>query len=229
MPDRHRRFHHVLRLALACSLLAVLAACSTDAAPSGGDAPTLAPQASGSFSGGSLRRGSVEGDFSGVGVGSYENTPHVVEMTVSGVLWFECRNNGGSLAPGQFAFTEAAEASLEGHIDRNGRFSTTVSVEGPSVDDSDCKNNWTVNADENGPITFLQVLGEVRAVLYELDGEERIARDTFVWSCDDPEPTGTLEGYVPPDLTGPAGVCTLEVDGSGNDGGGKGNGKGSTG
>lgn len=228
MSDRYRRFHHLLRIALAGGALALLAACSDGAGSGANEAPALAPQASGSFSGGSLRRGSVEGLFEGVGLG---NTPHVLSMTVSGVQWFECRNHGGNLAPGQFAFTNDVVTPLDGFIDENGRFEAILVEEGPQPTDADCKNNWTVDRTDGVPVTFLQVAGEVRAVLYEghVDDDRHtwVERDTYVWRCDDPEPIAPIAAYDPPPLTGEGGVCSLVTDGSerGGNGGGKGNGR----
>lgn len=225
---RHRvRTRSVLSRALLVPVLAVvlvvvLAACG--AAPDAVDAgDRLAPQASGSFSGGSLSRGSVEGLFEGVGLG---NKQHVLEMTVDGVVWFECRNNGGNLAPGQYAYTTTVQTPIDGTIDQNGRFEQTVKA---SVDprllptDDDCKRNWTVEADDDGPVTFLQVVDSeedadpyaVTADLFEVqDDGSLLHRDTLLWTCDDPEPTSPLSAYEPPDLSGAEGVCTLVTDAS---------------
>lgn len=203
-------------------LTVALAACGT--APDAVDTENrLAPQASGSFSGGSLSRGSVIGLFEGVGLG---NTPHLLQMTVEGVLWFECRNNGGKLAPGQFAYTSTVRTPIEGTINENGRFEQTVSTStDPNLvpSDDDCKKNWTVETDEDGPITFLQVVDAeedadpyaVTADLFEVrdDGSLRL-RDTLRWICDDPDPTSPLSAYEPPDLTGADGVCTPVADAS---------------
>jgi len=198
-------------------LATVLAACAS--APTPGDASDrLAPQASGSFSGGSLSRGSVVGLFEGVGLG---NELHVLEMTVEGVVWFECRNNGGKLAPGQFAFTSSAQETIEGTIDENGRFEQSVTTaDDPDLvpTDDDCKNNWTVDAENGAPVTFLQVVDDpadddpyaVVAELFEVqDDGSLLSRDTLRWICDDPEPTHPISAYVPPDLSGENGVCTL--------------------
>lgn len=221
----HRSFRRrsvISRVVLVLALAAALAACGT--APDAVDTENrLAPQASGSFSSGSLSRGSVIGLFEGVGLG---NKPHVLQMTVEGVLWFECRNNGGNLAPGQFAYTNTVETPVEGSIDENGRFEQTVTT---SVDpslvptDDDCKRNWTVEADGDGPVTFLQVVDTkedadpyaVTADLFEvLDDGSLLHRDTLRWICDDPDPTSPLGAYEPPDLTGVDGVCTLVADAS---------------
>lgn len=214
MHTRVRITRMASRSALAVLLAIVLAACAE--APTPGDASDrLAPQASGSFSGGSLSRGSVVGLFEGVGLG---NEPHVLEMMVDGVVWFECRNNGGKLAPGQFAFTTSVQEPIEGTIDENGRFEQTVTTAGDAdlvPTDDDCKRNWTLDADGG---VFLQVVDDpadddayaVTANLYEVqDDGSRLLRDTLRWTCDDPEPTHPINAYVAPDLTGENGVCTL--------------------
>lgn len=217
MHDRVRFTRLASRSVLAMVLAIVLAACSS-ATPPGGVGDRLAPQASGSFSGGSLSRGSVVGLFEGVGLG---NQRHVLEMAVDGVVWFECRNHGGKLAPGQFAFTTSVQEPIEGTIDENGRFETTVTTESdPDLipTDDDCKRNWTVDAVNGAPITFLQVADDpadadpyaVTAELFEVqDDGSLVSRDTLSWICDDAEPTHPISAYVPPDLTGENGVCTL--------------------
>lgn len=219
MYDRFRLTRLVYRPLLAGVLAVVLAACAT--APGPDDATDrLSPQASGSFSGGSLSRGSVEGFFEGVGLG---NTEHRLELAVDGVLWFECENNGGNLAPGQFAVTLAGQTTVEGTIDSNGRFEESVRAEGHrEPTDDDCKNNWTVATDGDGePVTFLQVVDDeadsdpyaVVAELFEVQDDGSLSfRDTMRWSCDDPEPTHPLDAYDPPPLTGENGVCTLVED-----------------
>lgn len=215
MHDRVRFARLASRSALAAVLAIALAACAE--APAPGDASErLEPQASGSFSGGSLRRGSVVGIFDGVGLG---NKPHQLEMTVEGVLWFECRNNGGKLAPGQFAFTVSVERPVYGDIDANGRFVeqevSTDDIDDLVPTDDDCKRNWTLDT-EGG--VFLQVADDpadadayaVTARLYEVqDDGSRIHRDTLRWTCDDPEPTHPINAYDAPELTGENGVCTL--------------------
>lgn len=215
MHDRVRFPRLASRSALAVVLAIVLAACAEAPAP-GETSDRLAPQASGSFSGGSLSRGSVEGFFDGVGLG---NQPHQLEMIVEGVLWFECRNNGGKLAPGQFAFTVSVERPVYGDIDANGRFVqqkvTTDGIDELAPTDDDCKKNWTLDA-EGG--VFLQVADDpgdddayaVTANLYEVqDDGSRLLRDTLRWTCDDPEPTHPINAYEAPPLSGENGVCTL--------------------
>jgi hypothetical protein len=206
------------RSALALVLTLALAACASTS-DTDDTMGSLAPQASGSFSGGSLRRGSVIGVFVGAGIG---NKVHEVTMTVVGEQWFECRNNGGNLAPGQFAFVDEVTEGLDlENVDSNGRFEVTNTVEAPEPTDDDCKRNWTVNRyagldpdPETGQvpaITFLRV-HSVKADLTEILDDGTEVRDTLEWKCDDPEPADPLIDYEAPPLTGPDGVCTL-VDG----------------
>lgn len=218
----------VARVATTLLLLLGLAACGTGTEPEGIGAPALAPQASGSFSGGSLLRGSVISEMSGSGIGNAEKSEYLLRMTVDGEQWFECRNPGGNLAPGQLTFTDriAEEGIAPEDVDTNGRFVKSLVEEGPTAENEDCKGDWTVNTvtDEEGEssvLTFLQV-ASVRVDLFQeaADGSESLA-DTFTWTCEDPDPTSSLASYEAPPLTD---VCTTSDDGGGN-GNGKGKGK----
>lgn len=206
MRQRARYRSLVVRVGLALVLGLGVAACSTTSDTGDGSAG-LAPQASGSFSGGSLSRGSVIGLFQGVGIG---NEVHTIEMVVEGAQIFECRNNGGNLAPGQFAYTAAVTQDIPlSRIDDNGRFTTSVTAEDEEPLDSDCKKNWTVNTDADGTkVTFIQV-ATVTASLFDSEGG---LRDTLSWTCEDPFPTSPISAYDAPPLTGEGGVCAL-VDG----------------
>ena len=111
--------------------------------------------------------------------------------------------------------------TIEGTIDENGRFEQSVTTaDDPDLvpTDDDCKNNWTVDAENGAPVTFLQVVDDpadddpyaVVAELFEVqDDGSLLSRDTLRWICDDPEPTHPISAYVPPDLSGENGVCTL--------------------
>lgn len=216
-----RPFGPFARIALVGAMLVFLTACGDGVVPPTDAPPELAPQASGSFSSGSLRRGSVAGFFEGVGIG---NTPHTVTMDVDGEQWFECVNNGGNIAPGQLPFTNlVSEAEIQDEdITRNGRFGKGIVEEGPYPSDDECKTNWSVHQDEDGtPIMFLRV-SSVKVDLVELEEEggdvsDGQIVDTFFWTCDDPAPVGSIEAYEPPELTGPTGVCDLDVDGTDRD------------
>lgn len=196
-----------LRWTLAGVLLLLLAACS-DVARVDDLTPSLAPQASGSFSGGSLLRGSVIGEFHGTGIG---NLTHTVQMTVAGKKYFECENHGGNVAPGQsIEFIEDDESLLDGkNTDRNGRFTVSdLVVHGPEPLEA-CNKKWTL-------VEFLQVRW-VRADLYELPNLDTPV-DTYAWICEDPAPVEgvPLSSHVAPELVGPEGVCRLVPDSDAN-------------
>lgn len=203
MRDRSRTFLSLTRIFLAAAVLLALAACG-DVGPPATEAPELTTQASGSFSGGSLRRGSVEATMTGAGIG---NQDHALRMTVDGEQWYECANRGGNLAPGQLAIRGAVTEEDLGaeDVDGTGRFTKQLVETGPAPGDDACKRNWFVHETE----TFLRVTS-VRVELYERDEFGDLAAqpsDSYAWTCDDPEPTTPLSEYVAPDLTGPDGVC----------------------
>lgn len=213
-----------LVVAALIAIVVSITACTEGSAPQDEEGGAIAPQASGKFSSGSVFAGSVNGQFTIVGIGNIEKEPHVVEFVVDGDLWFTCVNGGGNEAPGQFDFVlgdSGIPAPADG-ADHNGKYETDVlTVDPKDLSDEDCKRNknWVLKRYEDpnpygetpgDPVTYVDP-NTIYAYLYELDPDEgKILADMLQWECDTPDPTYPLEEYELPE-PGLEGFCDLVV------------------